>query len=136
MLSNFRKYQCTIADTVNFSGIGLHSGMLCNVRLIPSAPDTGVVFIRKDLSFNNFIPADYRYIHKSKLCTTLKASNSDAKVITVEHLLAAIKGNNIDNIKIEIDSQEIPILDGSAKEFDDIIKNVGVVEQKNFLKNT
>ena len=134
MLSNFRKYQCTIADTVSFSGIGLHSGMLCNVRLIPSAPDTGVVFIRKDLSFNNFIPADYRYIHKSKLCTTLKASNSDAKVITVEHLLAAIKGNNIDNIKIEIDSQEIPILDGSAKEFDDIIKNVGVVEQKKFFK--
>ena len=90
--------------------------------------------LEKTLSFNNFIPADYRYIHKSKLCTTLKASNSDAKVITVEHLLAAIKGNNIDNIKIEIDSQEIPILDGSAKEFDDIIKNVGVVEQKKFFK--
>ena len=131
---NCKKNQCTIADIISFSGIGLHSGNLCNVRLIPSAPDTGIVFIRKDLESNNFIPADYKYIHKSNLCTTLKANNSNAKVITVEHLLAAIKGNSIDNIKIEIDSQEIPILDGSAKVFDDIIKKVGVAEQKNFFK--
>ena len=68
------------------------------------------------------------------LCTTLKSSNSDAKVLTVEHLLAAIKGNNIDNLIIEVDSQEIPILDGSAVEYDQIIKNIGIKEQKNHFK--
>ena len=108
---------------------------MCNVKLIPSAPDSGVVFIRKDLQTNNLIPADYKHIYKSNLCTTLKANNSDAKVLTVEHLLAAIKGNKIDNVKIEIDSQEIPILDGSSKEYDTINKKCrNLVEQKNSYK--
>ena len=64
-----------------------------------------------------------------------KSYNSDAKILTVEHLLAAIKGNGIDNLIIEIDSQEIPILDGSAREYDNIIKNVGTTRAKINLKN-
>ena len=134
MRNNFKVLQRTIAKPVTFSGIGLHSGNLCNVTIKPSDPDTGIVFIRKDLDYNNIIPADYRYIQKSHLCTTLKACNSDANVLTVEHLLAAIKGNNIDNLKIEIDSQEIPILDGASRAYDNIIKNVGTVEQSNSFK--
>ncbi len=134
MHNNYNDLQCTIAKPVSFSGIGLHSGMSCNVTLKPGDPDTGIIFIRKDLKHNNVIPADYKYIFKSNLCTTLKAYNSDAKVFTVEHLLASIKGNNIDNIKIELDSQEIPILDGAAREYDNIIKNTGIVEQKNKYK--
>ncbi|MBF96856.1 MAG: UDP-3-O-acyl-N-acetylglucosamine deacetylase [Alphaproteobacteria bacterium MarineAlpha9_Bin4] len=134
MKNNYKVLQRTIAKPISFSGIGLHSGDLCNITLKPADPDTGIVFIRKDLENNNIIPADYRYIFKSNLCTTLKAYNSDAKVITVEHLLAAIKGNGIDNLKIELDSKEIPILDGSSKDFDIIIKNVSTVEQKNKYK--
>jgi len=126
--------QKTISKQVSFSGIGLHSGNRCNVTLKPGDPDTGIVFIRKDLTVNNLIPADYRYIHKSNLCTTLKAFNSEAIVLTVEHLLAAIKGNSIDNLIIEVDSQEIPILDGAAREYDNIIKSVGIISQNNKYK--
>ena len=77
MYNNYKVLQRTIAKPVSFSGIGLHSGMPCNVTLKPGDPDTGIIFIRKDLKYNNVIPADYRYIFKSNLCTTLKAYNSD-----------------------------------------------------------
>ena len=133
-MNNFNVLQRTIADSVSFSGIGLHSGNLCNVTLKPSEADTGIVFIRKDIKESNIIPADYKYINKSHLCTTLKSYNSDTKVLTVEHLLAAVKGNNIDNLIIELDSQEIPILDGSALGFDNIIKSVGTRENANKFK--
>ena len=133
-MNNFNVLQRTIADSVSFSGIGLHSGNLCNVTLKPSEADTGIVFIRKDIKESNVIPADYKYINKSHLCTTLKSYNSDTKILTVEHLLAAVKGNNIDNLIIELDSQEIPILDGSALGFDNIIKSVGTRENANKFK--
>ena len=97
--------QKTISNSVSFSGIGLHSRNLCNITLKPSEADTGIVFIRKDLKENNIIAADYRHIHKSNLCTTLKSFNSDAKILTVEDLLAGIKGNSIDNLIIELDSE-------------------------------
>lgn len=133
-MSNYNILQRTISKTVSFSGTGLHSGGICNITLKPSEADTGIIFIRKDLKENNVIPADFRYIYKSNLCTTLKAYNSDAKILTVEHLLASIKGNSIDNLIIEVDSQEIPILDGSARDFDDIIKSVGTTEHINKFK--
>ena len=107
---------------------------MCNVTLKPCEADTGIIFIRKDLRENNIVPADYRNIYKSNLCTTLKSYNSDTKILTVEHLLAAIKGNGIDNLIIEIDSPEIPILDGAAREYDNIIKSVGTTEQLNKFK--
>ena len=134
MINSYKILQRTISEKISFSGIGLHSGKMCNVKLLPAAPDSGITFIRKDLQTNNIIPADYKHIYKSNLCTTLKANNSDAKVLTVEHLLAAIRGNKIDNVKIEIDSQEIPILDGSSREYDTIIKKIGTCEQKNSYK--
>ncbi len=133
-MNNYKILQRTILKPVSFAGIGLHTGVKCEVTLKPSEPDSGIFFIRKDLIRDNLIPADFRNIHKSHLCTSLKAYNSDADVLTVEHLLAAIKGNGIDNLKIEIDCKEVPILDGSAKSYDTIIKSVGVLEQHNFYK--
>ena len=126
-MKRYNILQKTIANTVSFSGTGLHSGNLCNVTLKPCEADTGIIFIRTDLKEDNIIPANYNYINKSNLCTTLKHYNADAKVLTVEHLLAAIKGNDIDNLIVELDSQEIPILDGSARGYDDIIKSVGTI---------
>ena len=133
-MNNYIVLQRTISRSISFSGVGLHTGNLCNVTLKPCEADTGIIFIRKDLGENNIIPADFRHIYKSNLCTTLKSYNSDAKVLTVEHLLAAIKGNGIDNLIIETDSPEIPILDGSAREYDNIIKSAGTTEQINKFK--
>ncbi|MAH89229.1 MAG: UDP-3-O-[3-hydroxymyristoyl] N-acetylglucosamine deacetylase [Pelagibacterales bacterium] len=126
--------QKTIAKEVVFEGKGLHSGKNCQVRLLPGYQNSGIVFKRIDIPEDNIIPADFKYISDSNLCTTLKSYNSDAKIFTVEHLLAAIKGNDIDNIFIECNSSEIPALDGSALEFDYIIKRAGIYSLENSFK--
>ena len=126
--------QKTIAKEVTFEGKGLHSGKQCKVRLVPAHENSGIVFKRIDIEEDNIIPADFKYISNSNLCTTLKNYNSEAQIFTVEHLLAAIKGNDIDNILIECNSPEIPALDGSALEFDKIIKKAGVHYQENNFK--
>ena len=126
--------QKTLAKEVNFEGKGLHSGKNCKVRLIPTHENSGIVFKRTDIVEDNIIPADFKYISNSNLCTTLKNYNSEAKIFTVEHLLAAIKGNDIDNVLIECNSSEIPVLDGSALEFDKIIKKAGIHYQENNFK--
>ncbi len=126
--------QKTIAKEVTFEGKGLHSGQNCKVRLIPYHEDSGILFKRVDILEDNIIPADFKYISNSNLCTTLKNYNSEANIFTVEHLLAAIKGNDIDNILIECNSAEIPALDGSALEFDSIIKKAGIHHQANSFK--
>ena len=126
--------QKTIAKAVTFEGKGLHSGKNCKVNLIPAHENSGIVFKRIDIEEDNIIPADFKYICNSNLCTTLKNYNSEAKIFTVEHLLAAIKGNDIDNLLIECNSPEIPALDGSALEFDKIIKKAGIHYQENNFK--
>ena len=126
--------QKTIKKEVEFQGKGLHSGKNCRVRLLPGYENSGIVFKRIDISEDNIIPADFKYISDSNLCTTLKSYNSDAKIFTVEHLLAAIKGNDIDNIFIECNSSEIPALDGSALEFDNIIKSAEIQNLENSFK--
>ena len=132
------KMQITVAQEVNFEGKGLHSGKNCKVRLLPARENSGIVFKRTDIREDNIIPADFKYISSSNLCTTLKNYNSEAKIFTVEHLLAAIKGNGIDNILIECNSSEIPALDGSALEFDKIIKKADTskrfIEKNNSIK--
>ena len=129
-----RNVQKTIAKQVSFEGKGLHSGKNCTVRLLPAHENSGIVFKRIDIAEDNIIPADFKYISNSNLCTTLKNYNSEAKIFTVEHLLAAVKGNDIDNVLIECNSPEIPALDGSALEFDKIIKKAGIHYQENNLK--
>ena len=131
MNSNMQK---TIAKEVSFEGKGLHSGKNCKVKLIPSRENSGIIFKRIDLLEDNIIPADFKYIANSNLCTTLKNYNSEAKIFTVEHFLAAIKGNDIDNILVECNSSEIPALDGSSLEFDKIIKKAGIHNQENSFK--
>ena len=126
--------QKTIKKEVAFEGKGLHSGNNCYVKLIAAPENTGIVFKRIDILENNIIPADFKFISNSRLCTTLQNFNSEAKIFTVEHLLAAVKGNDIDNLIIECNSSEIPALDGSALQFDKIIKSAGIHCQTNSFK--
>ncbi len=118
--------QRTIKNQVSISGIGIHSGVHTNVKLLPSKENSGIMFIRTDLKENNIIHAHINNLHSTKRSTDLKYKN--AQVRTVEHLLAAISGFQIDNIIIEIDNIEIPILDGSAKIFTQIIEQAGIQE--------
>ncbi len=108
--------QKTVKNTVHFQGVGLHSGKLVNLSLKSSEPDTGIVFKRIDLKKNNTVHPNFANVSNTSLNTTI--SNHDGvKVSTIEHLMGALFGLGIDNVLIEIDNEEVPILDGSAKEF-------------------
>ena len=111
MLSLFQK---TIKEKVIFKGHGLHSGLKSVLKIIPAEENFGIVFKRIDLEKNNLIPANYKNVSSAQLCTTLQ-NDSKVTVSTVEHLLAALYITGIDNALIEIDNEEVPILDGSAK---------------------
>ena len=108
--------QKTIKNTVTFQGVGLHSGKLVNLSLKSSEPNTGIIFKRVDLINNNIVHPNYINVTNTSLNTTISNSNG-VKVSTIEHLMGALFGLGIDNVLIEIDSEEVPILDGSAKEF-------------------
>ena len=117
--------QKTIKKTVSFEGIGLHSGKLVKINLKPSEPDTGVVFKRIDLKENNYIYPNFSNVTNTDLNTTI-SNDSGIKVSTIEHLMGALFGLGIDNVLVEIDNEEVPILDGSAKEFIEKILSVGL----------
>ena len=131
-------YQTTIAKQVKFSGIGLHTGQNSNISVMPTEDQEGIVFKRVDLKENNIIEANYLNVSSAKLCTTLK-NNFGVKVSTVEHLLGALYIAEIDNAIIEIDSEEIPIMDGSAKIFLEKFKKAGIKtlsKKRKFFKIT
>ena len=109
-------YQKTISQPVIFRGIGLHSGKSSKISILPGSINQGVIFKRVDLKENNIILANYESVSSAKLCTTLE-NKQGIKVSTVEHLLAALYVAEIDNAIIEIDNEEVPIMDGSAKDF-------------------
>tara|TARA_B100000579_G_scaffold434554_1_gene455702 strand:- start:4420 stop:5340 length:921 start_codon:yes stop_codon:yes gene_type:complete len=116
--------QKTIKKTVKFQGVGLHSGKMVNLSLKKSEPDSGIIFKRIDLKGNNFVYPNFSNVSNTSLNTTI--SNTDGvKVSTIEHLMGALLGLGIDNALIEIDNEEVPILDGSAKEFIEKILQVG-----------
>ena len=116
--------QKTIKDSITFQGVGLHSGKLVNLCLKSSEPDTGIVFKRIDLKNNNLVYPNFANVSNTSLNTTI--SNQDGvKVSTIEHLMGALFGLGIDNVLIEIDNEEVPILDGSAKEFIEKILKAG-----------
>lgn len=119
--------QKTIKSSISFSGVGIHTGVLTNITLKPSKENTGIKFIRVDLSEKPEIKADIENIFTTRRSTSLKKNN--AEIHTVEHILAAITGAQIDNLIIEVDNIEIPILDGSAKEFSDKIEEIGILIQ-------
>jgi len=108
--------QKTIKNQISFKGIALHSGLIVNVCIKPASPNFGIVFKRVDLSKNNIIYPNFMNVTNTSLNTTIE-NEYGAKVSTIEHLMGALFGLGIDNAIIEIDNEEVPILDGSAKEF-------------------
>ena len=121
-------YQKTISEPISIEGVGLHSGKKSKITILPGKEDQGIIFKRVDLRENNFIKADFHSVTSAKLCTTLE-NNFNVKVSTVEHLLAAIYISGIDNALIEIDNEEVPIMDGSAKDFLAAFNNIKITTQ-------
>ena len=119
--------QITINKQIKLSGIGLHSGKPVHLSIIPASENTGIIFKRVDIadSQQNIIKADYNNVSDTKLCTLLSNSYG-VSVGTIEHLMSALAAFLIDNVIIEIDAPEIPILDGSSKIFVNEIKKVGL----------
>ncbi len=117
--------QKTVSKKISFSGVGIHSGKKVNLNILPSGPNSGIIFKRVDLNKNNIVYPLYNNVTDTTLCTTI-SNEYGIKVSTIEHLMAAFYGIGIDNAIIELDSQEVPILDGSAKVFVDSIKKVGL----------
>ena len=118
--------QTTLAAPVETDGIGLHTGVQVHVRLVPAPPDTGYVFRRTDLGGFE-IPATVESVANCGYATTLMRTG--VMLSTVEHLLAALRGSGVDNLFIEVDNLEVPILDGSAEVFAEMIERAGIVSQ-------
>ena len=117
--------QKTVKNTVSFKGIGLHSGKIAELKLKPAAPNTGIIFKRTDLQKDNLIFPNFENVTNTSLNTTI-SNEFGAKVSTIEHLMGALLGLGIDNVIVEINNEEVPILDGSAKNFIEKIINVGL----------
>ena len=108
--------QKTVKNLIEFTGIGLHSGKKVKLSIKPAEPNTGIIFKRTDLNSNNTIFPNFKNVSNTSLNTTI-SNEYGAKVSTIEHLMAALLGVGVDNALIEINNEEVPILDGSAKEF-------------------
>ncbi len=117
--------QKTIRNNISFSGISLHSGLNVNVCIKPALPNHGIVFKRIDLNTDNFVYPNFMNVTNTSLNTTIE-NEFGVKVSTIEHLMCALFGLGIDNALIEIDNEEVPILDGSAKIFIDKIISAGI----------
>ncbi len=117
--------QKTIKKAISLSGIGLHSGQAVDICIKPSGPNTGIIFKRIDLKENNLIYPNFSNVSNTFLNTTI-SNEFGIQVSTIEHLMGALFGLGIDNALIEINSEEVPILDGSAKEFVEKIINTGL----------
>ena len=125
--------QKTINKKISFEGIGLHTGKHVNLHLLPSEPNTGITFKRIDLKSNNIVIPTYDNVIDTTLCTTL-SNDYGVKVSTIEHLMGALYGLGIDNLIVEVDSQELPILDGSAKIFVEKILSAGIKSSSSPIK--
>ena len=117
--------QKTINKPISINGIGLHTGKPVEITLLPSEPNSGIVFKRSDIKSNNIVIPLYDNVIDTTLCTTL-SNEFGVKVSTIEHLMGALYGLGIDNLVIEVNSQELPILDGSAKIFLEKILSTGI----------
>ena len=117
--------QKTIKNNIVIKGVGLHSGKKVSIKLIPSEPNSGIIFKRIDIKKNNIVMPSVFNVSEANYCTTI-SNEFGIKVSTIEHLMGALYGLGVDNLMIEVDSQELPILDGSAKIFIDEINKVGL----------
>ncbi len=117
--------QKTIKHTINFEGIALHSGRMVSMQIKPSQPNTGIVFKRTDLKNNNTVIPGIFNVSSAVFCTTI-SNDHGAKISTIEHLMGAFYGTGIDNALVEVNGDELPILDGSAKCYVDAISKSGI----------
>ena len=125
--------QKTINTVVNFSGVGLHSGKIVNVCLKPADPNSGIIFKRTDLTQGNIVYPNFNNVTNTSLNTTI-SNEFGVKVSTIEHLMGALFGLGIDNAIVEIDNEEVPILDGSAKIFVKKIIEAGIKSSQTPIK--
>ncbi len=117
--------QKTLNSNVEFEGVGLHSGKTVKLIIKPAAPNTGIIFKRVDIKNNNLLYPNFNNVTNTSLNTTI-SNEHGLKVSTIEHLMGALFGLGIDNATIEIDNEEVPILDGSAKSFVEKILKIGI----------
>ena len=133
----FNLNQKTVKNKIKFDGVGLHSGKKVNLVLVPAPPNHGIVFKRTDIKNNNQIDANFENVKEATpLCTTIQ-NEFGVSVSTIEHLLGALCGEEVDNLLIEVDSDELPVMDGSAKNFVKKLEKLDLkfmILQKNILK--
>ena len=122
------RFQQTIGKAVSVSGSGLHSGKPAGLTLHPAPPDSGLIFYRNSSGTSETCPVNIKCLHPTDLCTALGVNG--VQIQTVEHLLSALAGLEIDNAYLELNGTEIPALDGSAAPFVLLIQKAGVVEQQ------
>ncbi len=120
--------QKTISKTIKLNGVGLHNGVNADLIIKPAAENFGINFCRVDIDKDDLIPANFKNVIEPILCTKI-ANKNGISISTVEHLMAAFFGEGIDNALVEVNASEIPILDGSASDFVEAIRSVGVKEQ-------
>jgi len=125
--------QKTIKDKIYFKGVGLHTGKDVELKLLPSDPNSGIIFKRTDLIKNNIVIPIFNNVVDTTLCTTV-SNEYGVKVSTIEHLMGALYGLGIDNLIVEVNSQELPILDGSAKLYIDKIISTGIQSSSTPIK--
>ena len=117
--------QKTVSKKISTDGIGIHTGLKANLDILPAHPNTGIIFKRVDIKKNNIIIPTFNNVVDATLCTTI-SNDYGVKVSTIEHLLGAFYGLGIDNAIVELNSQEVPIMDGSAKKFVELIVQAGI----------
>ena len=117
--------QKTVSKKISIDGIGIHTGLKAHLNILPAHPNTGIIFKRIDIKKNNIIIPTYNNVVDATLCTTI-SNDYGVKVSTIEHLMGAFYGLGIDNAIVELNSQEVPIMDGSAKKFVELILQAGI----------
>ena len=125
--------QKTINSPVSFEGVGLHSGKIVKISIKPAQPNSGIFFKRVDLKLNNIVYPNFNNVSNTSLNTTI-SNEYGVKISTIEHLMGALFGLGVDNALIEIDNEEVPILDGSAKEFVAKIVKTGIKSSETPIK--
>ena len=130
--------QKTLKENIELEGVGLHNGVKVQLTLKPAKPNFGIKFVRTDIDRNNEIEANYKNVVSPILCTRIE-NKFGASVSTIEHLMAAFYGEGVDNVLVELNASEVPIMDGSSFDFVEAIKSVGTKIQnipRKFIKVT
>lgn len=125
--NNGSDFQHTLKSEISVTGVGIHTGETVEIKLRPAEPNTGIIFKRIDLEGAPTVKADVDNVIETTRSTTIEANG--AKVGTIEHLMAALVGNQVDNVLIEINGAEVPILDGSSEPFIETIQKAGIKKQ-------